>query len=392
MPGGDNYITLSYMGRETQMPVTVVESPVRSITVTAAPTRQYLYGDAFYGGAGYFHPSDYTGLAFTVTYKDGTQKSFTSADIDADGNIDGHSFTVTCDSNQYIGSMPVILYYMSVSASYNVTVKENPVASVAVVRLPDKPVYSRYYSPDWRGMQVRVTNDDGTVNTVTLSDSNMVYGFNRNLGYYTGFDCDGVTGMIYTRNNRSQEQFFLSVAGSECEITGLTYRTDKTVTAVQVEDFTPTGENMLVRANYEDGTTESFRLTDVKDSSLGWTPDFYYVRAMSDKGLLSFQVTTSQGAEYHDYDLLILEQQVRLDNSAQQAILGDVNGDGAVTIADATRIQQYLAEFSVPNAGLLTARGDVTGDGVVNIKDVTAVQRYLADLENPYHIGSVLSA
>lgn len=393
MRGSDNYVTLSYMGRETQMPIAIVESPARSLTVTAAPSHQYLYGDEFYGGSDWFQPSDYTGLAFTVTYKDGSQKSFTDADIDADGKIDGHRFTVGCDTRQHIGNMPVTLNYMGVSAVYDVTVVENHIADVSVVRLPDVPVYSRYYTPNWSGMQIKVTDTNGSETTVTLNDSNTIYGFNGNMGYYTGVAIGGTTAVIYTRSvNDRQKQFFLSVAGCECEITGLTYRTDKTVTAVQVEDFTPTGENMLVRATYEDGTTESFRLTDVKDSSIGWIPEFYYVRAMTDKGLLSFQITTPQGAEYNNFDLLILEQQVRLDAPAPQAVLGDVTGDGAVTIADATRIQRYLAEFSVPDPDLTEAYGDVTGDGVVNIKDVTAIQRYLADLENPYHIGSAVSA
>ena len=64
-------------------------------------------------------------------------------------------------------------------------------------------------------------------------------------------------------------------------------------------------------------------------------------------------------------------------------IIGDVNNDGVVTIADATAIQRWLAEFddAVDMTNALTfTRADTNKDGKVSISDVTEIQRFLAEI------------
>ena len=56
-------------------------------------------------------------------------------------------------------------------------------------------------------------------------------------------------------------------------------------------------------------------------------------------------------------------------------VYGDVDGDGAVSMMDATRLSRLLADWDVtadPGAS------DVDGDGAVNMTDVTLLRRYLA--------------
>ena len=67
-------------------------------------------------------------------------------------------------------------------------------------------------------------------------------------------------------------------------------------------------------------------------------------------------------------------------------IRGDSDGDGVVSIMDATRIQRVLADFDEEDTDGVRFRGDVDGNGL-DIFDATAVQRYLADIGNPYGIG-----
>lgn len=62
-------------------------------------------------------------------------------------------------------------------------------------------------------------------------------------------------------------------------------------------------------------------------------------------------------------------------------IWGDADGDGKVTISDATMIQKYLAEFEMPGNFVLESC-DVDGDGSVTVSDVTCIQKYLADFES----------
>lgn len=65
-------------------------------------------------------------------------------------------------------------------------------------------------------------------------------------------------------------------------------------------------------------------------------------------------------------------------------LIGDADGDGKVTILDATAIQRRLAALNV--ASFSEKGADVDGDGV-NIMDATRIQRYLAGFSDRYHIG-----
>ena len=73
-----------------------------------------------------------------------------------------------------------------------------------------------------------------------------------------------------------------------------------------------------------------------------------------------------------------------LTDEPQALIRGDADGDGKVTILDATCIQRYLV--SLPVASFIQQAADVDGDGV-NILDATHIQRYLAGFRNTYGIG-----
>ena len=67
-------------------------------------------------------------------------------------------------------------------------------------------------------------------------------------------------------------------------------------------------------------------------------------------------------------------------------INGDADGDGEVTIIDATCIQRVLAGLLSDSSGKIALRGDVNQNGL-DVIDATAIQRYLAGLDNPYKIG-----
>lgn len=60
-------------------------------------------------------------------------------------------------------------------------------------------------------------------------------------------------------------------------------------------------------------------------------------------------------------------------------LIGDVNSDGIVSIADATELQKYLANI-VDFDDEQLAVADTNGDGSVSIADATQIQKYLAQL------------
>lgn len=62
----------------------------------------------------------------------------------------------------------------------------------------------------------------------------------------------------------------------------------------------------------------------------------------------------------------------------QKIILGDANGDGAISILDATEVQKLIAsEKSMTDTQKLTS--DVNEDGTTSIVDATELQKYVAD-------------
>lgn len=78
---------------------------------------------------------------------------------------------------------------------------------------------------------------------------------------------------------------------------------------------------------------------------------------------------------YHGQDTAQSEIPIEEPISNQ---LGDVDGDGKITITDATCLQKHLAEFAMENS--LDENADVNMDGVISIADVTAIQRWLAEM------------
>jgi hypothetical protein len=69
--------------------------------------------------------------------------------------------------------------------------------------------------------------------------------------------------------------------------------------------------------------------------------------------------------------------------------LGDADGDGTVTILDATYIQRRLARLSVPNT--FNEKAACVGGGeTLDITDATFIQRFLASLQCPDGIGKTI--
>lgn len=73
----------------------------------------------------------------------------------------------------------------------------------------------------------------------------------------------------------------------------------------------------------------------------------------------------------------------------EESLLGDVDGDGAVTIIDATAIQRHLA--SIPTLAYVEEVADTDLDGSITIIDATYIQRWLACLKTNDKIGKPIS-
>lgn len=376
--GSDNYVTIYFMDKETQMPVTVEESPVESITVDSVPTKQYILGDYFYGTKLYLNPLDYKGLKFTVNFKDGSKKTYTGEEI-KNNMLDGHDLTIEAENPPKIGQVPVSLSYMAAKAQYNVTVKESDFASIEIIKLPEKPVFSEYYEPDWRGLQMKVTYKNGTSKIGTLKDGNIIHGYSNRLGLYTGFDFDGVIGVLTRRwIEYDKYSYRITLADVSCDIDGLTRRDDKRVTDVEVENFSESAQNMLLKVTNEDGSKEEIRLTKILFNDYPRSNQIRYVIAETDKGEMTLTIPNH---EVLQTDVLLtvfgisVKEKKPDPEPGDKPIIGDANGDGVVDILDATLIQKY----TVDKASLTDAQkyvADVNDDSIVDILDATDIQKY----------------
>ena len=74
---------------------------------------------------------------------------------------------------------------------------------------------------------------------------------------------------------------------------------------------------------------------------------------------------------------------------SKQILLGDVDENGDVTVADATEIQKYIANLASLNSNQILS-ADCNADKLVNIKDATLIQKYLIGSNNCGDIGNYI--
>lgn len=67
--------------------------------------------------------------------------------------------------------------------------------------------------------------------------------------------------------------------------------------------------------------------------------------------------------------------------------LGDTDGDGSISVVDATLIQRFLANLAVSVDENAVQRGDINESGNLDLMDVTYIQRHLSGLEIPYTVN-----
>lgn len=108
-------------------------------------------------------------------------------------------------------------------------------------------------------------------------------------------------------------------------------------------------------------------------------------------GALRF-VTTEEGMYITTANPFYGAQLYLLSNDKKPSVkvlIGDVNGDGSVSISDATELQRSLAGEVTLDARAKAA-ADVNGDGIVSIGDATAIQKYIAGMDGAGKTGTTV--
>ena len=73
------------------------------------------------------------------------------------------------------------------------------------------------------------------------------------------------------------------------------------------------------------------------------------------------------------------------------AVYGDVNGDGDITVVDATLVQKHVVQLETLSADKQIL-ADVNGDNTISVVDATLIQKYIAKLKDWGRTGDVYQA
>ena len=219
---------------------------------------------------------------------------------------------------------------------------------------------SYYY--DGTAKTPAVTVKDGSTILTKDTDYTVSYSHDTNAGTatvtitgkgsYTGF-----TTKTFTINPKS-----ISSASVTLSPTSYTYDGTEKKPSVTVKDGTKT-------------------LTNGRDYSVSYANNINVGTAtvtVAGKG----NYTDSKTVEY------IIRNNEGTDD--KNRLLGDADGDGNISISDATIIQKHLAEYPVTNK-FTVAAADVDISGTVTISDATCIQKYLAEYPISERIGYPIS-
>ena len=205
-------------------------------------------------------------------------------------------------------------------------------------------------------------NVDGEVSSVLTSSSLITFTAKASIGstqytdtktaspFTASFNCDeGVesVNVYYTQDYTSADETGVTTAVARDSDTG-----NPVVTGDGQINFV-----VVLKNGYTlDSVTAEGAYKNVKDTGVENT---YRITKVT--GAVTINVTTEKSATPSDYTL------------------GDVNGDGYITVADATLVQQHAAELITLTGNALLA-ADTSKDGFVTVADATLIQQYAAEL------------
>lgn len=379
---GEHEFTIEYMGCTTTATVSILPCPYESVTLLSAPTREYIYGDFstgyVYDGDYVLCPDDLTGLSFELGYSDGTTEIIDEDNIDMENiEIDGYMYEI----GEYLvagaGNVQVTLSYKGMDITYSVKVVENPVDSVEVLKAPDKHEYEDRYHADYTGMEIKVNFKDGTNETVVLTEENMTYELNGSLYCYVPVGDYKLS--VLREFDLVSEEYYTTVVclGVMCDYYGIEYTESREVESItKVENFTYNTDGMTIYVEYKDGTEETLTYSPVDYYDYG--DDMYEGFAYTDNGITYFDTYLKSKDETATvYTLYTLGKSTEV--TVPNFKLGDVDGNGEVSILDATIIQRHVAQLEFIKEERLPY-ADTDKNGKVSITDATMIQRLVAQL------------
>lgn len=201
----------------------------------------------------------------------------------------------------------------------------------------------------------------------------IVYGLNGETKYgswsnltWTSNAASGMAGLTMTLSDGAHDKFSTMNDRYNLAYHPATANTNATLTLTAPDGYVITGYS--VEAGVYQASTYAMTLEDgttITPTSVANNQQTYIPLTVSDlsKASATITVTTTDASKW----LALANFVVTL--SSKTALLGDVNNDGQVTIADVTALVNIILGKNVDEYG----RADVNNDGFVTIADVTAL-------------------
>ena len=372
--GKQNFITVTYGDLSVDLPVSVRDNGIESITLTKKPTKPYIYGDKAHGelmGDEYrFWFSLEDGYEFTVKYDDGTERVYTAADFE---DADFYNAPVTALYNPIAtkGVNRAYIAWGGVVMEFDIELIDSDVVSIEVLKLPEVPEGLKYF-PDMTGLTIKITYVGGTEKIVTLTKDNTRYEGSNSLTCIVVLDDANLTIRDYYGGN-----YKIDYKGVFAEFNIGTQETSSPYDMELVE-FDSDNETITVGYLYTQNSTDKYATTQVDLSLLKKTEisdnnikGFVYSGVIeTEKGLLgcrfSYYLNSNNG---------LVEYSIKMLNNYINGLLldtaGDVTGDGKVDVRDLVRLKKLAANSETA----IASPADFDGDGRNSATDITYLRK-----------------
>lgn len=265
------------------------------------------------------------------------------------------------------------------------------VTSIEVLKDPDVTEYEYGFFPNFTGMELKVTYADDSTEVITVSDENLNYKAIDQHYVNCTISTTNTTLSVWLNDSSIEDEAecYISADGYRLPYYELTFVNSKPIIGAYSENASRTGEDMTITLSYADGTSESLFYENVylydplEDPNIRPGAGGFGVKgcAKTHKGIVPYQVYHGRlyGIPSSEWVVLTLDMEVTC-KPEPPAITGDANGDGEVSISDATEIQMVLASRKYWSDLKLADAADVNGDGEVSIVDATAIQKMIVGL------------
>lgn len=166
---GNYMVSLNYLGVEDSFQVTVLEDPVKELKITKAPDKMSYY--QYEAGS-----IDLSGMEYEVIFKDGTSYSGKAGshyfEYGGEGFRLSYCWKSTFNGEVKLGQNVIVLTAFGAKVEIEgITVANNPVKSLEVVKNPEKMQYiGRNEEVDLYGMELLVTYIDGSSEKIVISE------------------------------------------------------------------------------------------------------------------------------------------------------------------------------------------------------------------------------